>query len=71
MRTISDARADLVLLDNAIQLCAAMSAARDYDVIREAVYESIEREGAEPLKFGELWDTVREILKGEGLTEHD
>lgn len=40
-------------------------------LIRDTVYEPAEREGAEPLKFGQLWDTVREILQREGLTEDD
>lgn len=35
MRTISDAEAERVLLDNALQLCAAMTAARDFDVSLE------------------------------------
>lgn len=35
MRTISDAEAESVLLDNALQLCAAMTAARDFDISLE------------------------------------
>lgn len=54
IRTIEDVRAECVLLDNGLQLCAAMTAARSYDISLENRAILAALRARSPLPLGQL-----------------